>query len=99
MATVTMGMAMLTTAMTMLIMATATVITGMAIRTERPAGIPPGHLIQADTRVGMPGQVEDLRAVKLAESDNLADTVGLWPQRDIRADQPPLGGVKLVRRK
>jgi hypothetical protein len=71
----------------------------MAIRTERPAGILPGHLIQADTRVGMPGQVEDLRAVKLAESDNLADTVGLWPQRDIRADQPPLGGVKLVRRK
>jgi hypothetical protein len=87
-----MAMAMLTTPM-------ATAITGMAIRMARPAGILPGHPIQADTQVGMPGQVEDLRAVNLAEPDNLADTVGLWPQRDIRADRPPLGGVKLVRRK
>ena len=80
-------------------MAMARVITGMAIRMERPAGILRGHPIQADTRVGMADQAEDLRVVNLAEPDNLADTVGLWPEQDIRPDQPPLGGVKLVRRK
>jgi len=97
------GTAMATTAMgimamAMVTMAMATVITGMAIRMDRPAGILPGHPIQADTQVGMPGQAEDLRVVNLAEPDNLADTVGLWPQQDIRAEQPPLGGVNLVRR-
>jgi hypothetical protein len=85
-------------AMAMVTMAMATVITGMAIRMDRPTGILPGHPIQADTQVGMPGQAEDLRVVNLAEPDSLADTVGLWPQQDIRADQPPLGGVNLVRR-
>jgi hypothetical protein len=85
---------MATTAM--VIMAMATVITGMAIRMDGPAGILPGHPIQVDTQVGMPGQAEDLRVVSLAEPDSLADTAGLWPQQDIRADQPPLGGVNLV---
>jgi hypothetical protein len=85
-------------AMAMVIMAMATVITGTAIRMDRPTGILPGHPIQADTQVGMPGQAEDLRVVNLAEPDSLADTVGLWPQQDVRADQPPLGGVNLVRR-
>jgi hypothetical protein len=94
-----MAMAMLTKAIAMVTMAMATVITGMAIRMERPAAILPEHPIQADTQVGMPGQAEDLLVVNLAEPDNLAGAVGLWPQRDIRADQPPLGGVKLVRRK
>jgi hypothetical protein len=93
-----MAMAMATTAMAMVTMAMATLITGMAIRMDRPAGILPGHPIQVDTQAGMPGQAEDLRVVSLAEPDNLADTVGLWPQQDIRADQPPLGGVNLVRR-
>ena len=68
----TMAMAMVTTGM-------ATVITGMAIRMDGPAGILPGHPIPADTQVGMPGQAEDLWVVNLAESDSLADTVGLWP--------------------
>ena len=85
-------------AMAMVTMAMETVITGMAIRMDRPAGILPGHPIQADTQVGMPGQPEDLRVVNLAEPESLADTVGIWPQQDIRADQPPLGGVNLVRR-
>jgi hypothetical protein len=85
-------------AMAMVTMAMATVITGMAIRMDRPAGILPGHPIPAGTQVGMPGQAEDLRVVNLAGPDSLADTVGLWPQQDIRADQPPLGGVNLVRR-
>ena len=58
----------------------------------------PGHPIQADTQVGMPGQAEDLRVVNLAEPDSLADTVGRWSQQGIRADQPPFGGVNLVRR-
>ena len=79
-------------AMAMVTMAMATIITGMAIKMDSPVGILPGHPIQAVTQVGMPGQAEDLRVV------NLADTVGLWPQQDIRADQPPLGGVNLVRR-
>jgi len=65
---------------------------------DRPAGVLPGHPIPADTQVGMPGQAEDLRVVGLVEPDRLADTVGLWPQQDIRADQLPLGGVNLVRR-
>jgi hypothetical protein len=69
-ATGIMAMAMVTTVM-------ATVITGMAIRMDRPAGILPGHPIQVDTQVGMPGQAEDLRVVNLAEPDSLADTVGL----------------------
>jgi hypothetical protein len=90
------GTAMATTAM--VTMAMATLITGMAIRMDWRAGILPGHPIPADTQVGMPGQAEDLRVVNLAEPDSLADTVGLWPQQDIRADQPPLGGVNLVRR-
>ena len=68
-------------------------------RMDKAAGILPGHPIQADTQVGMPGQVEDLRVVNLAEPDSPADTVGLWPQQDIRADQPPLGGVNLVPRR
>jgi hypothetical protein len=86
------------TAMAMVTMAMATVITGMAIRMDKPAGILPGHPIQADTQVGMPGQAEDLQVVNLADPDSLAATVGLWPQQDIRADQPPLGGVNRVRR-
>jgi hypothetical protein len=85
-------------AMAMVTIVMATVITGMAIKMDRLVGILPGHPIQADTLVGMPGQAEDLRVVNLAEPDSLADTVGLWPQQDIRADQPPLGGVNLVRR-
>ena len=93
-----MGTAMATTAMGIMALAMGTVITGMAIRMDRPAGILPGHRIQVDTQVGMPGRAEDLRVVNLAEPDSLADTVGLWPQQDIRADQPPLGGVNLVRR-
>jgi hypothetical protein len=96
MAMVTMAMGIM--AMAMVTMAMATVITGMAIRMERVAGILLGHPIQADTQVGMPGQAEDLRLVNLAEPDSPADTVGLWPQQDIRADQPPLGGVNLARR-
>jgi hypothetical protein len=36
--------------------------------------------------------------VNLAGPDSPADTVGLWSQQDIQADQPPLGGVNLVRR-
>ena len=91
MATVTMAMATVTTAM-------ATVIMGMAIRMDRLAGVLPGHPIPVDTQVGMPGQAEDLRVVSLVEPDSLADTVGLWPQQDIRADQPPLGDVNLGRR-
>ena len=86
-----MAMAMATTAM-------ATVIMGMAIRMDRLAGVLPGHPIPVDTQVGMPGQAEDLRVVSLVEPDSLADTVGLWPQQDIRADQPPLGDVNLGRR-
>jgi len=74
------------------------VIREMAIKMDKPAGILPGHPIPADTQVEMLGQAEDLRVVNLAEPDSLADTVGLWPQQDIRADQPPLGGVNLVRR-
>ena len=35
--------------------------------------------------------------IKYADVVSLADTAGLWPQQDIRADQPPLGGVNLVR--
>jgi hypothetical protein len=87
-----------------MVTATEMVTMGMAIRMDRPAGILPGHPIPADTQVGMPGQAEDLRVVNLAEPaglagpDNLADTVGLWPQQDIRADQPLLGGVNVVRR-
>ena len=97
------GTAMVTTAtgimaMAMVTMAMATVITGMAIRMDRPAGILPGHPIPADTQVGMPGQAEDLRVVSLAGPDSLADTVGLWPQQDIRADQPPLGRGNRLRR-
>jgi len=84
-------------AMAMATMATATVITGMAIRMDRLAGILPGHPIQADTQVGMPGPAEHIRVVNLAEPDKQADTVGLWPQQDNRADQPPLGGINLVR--
>ena len=98
MATAMATTAMVIMAMAMVIMAMATVITGTAIRMDRPTGILPGHPIQADTQVGMPGQAEDLRVVNLAEPDSLADTVGLWPQQDVRADQPPLGGVNLVRR-
>ena len=95
-----MAMAMVTMATaTLIITGMATVITGMAIRMDRPAGILPGHPIPADSQVGMPGQAEDLRVANLAEPDSLADMVGLWPQQDIRVDQPPLGGVKLVRRK
>jgi len=66
-------------------------------RMERPAGFLPGYPIQADTQVGMPGQTEDLRLVDLAEPDSPADTMGLWPQQDIRADQLPPGGVNLAR--
>ena len=91
-------MAMGITAMAMVTMAMATVITEIAIRLDRPAGILPGHPVPADTPVAMPGQAEDLRVVSPAEPDNLADTVGLWPQQDIRAERPPLGGVNLVRR-
>jgi len=80
------------------IMAMATVIAGMAIRMDRPAGILPEHPIQVDTQAGKPGQAEDLRVASLAEPDSRADMVGLWPQPDIRAHQPPLGGVNLVRR-
>ena len=101
MATTAMGiiaMAMVTMGTATVITGMSTVITGMAIRMDGPAGILPGHLIQADTPVGMPGQAEGLRVVNLAESDSLADTVGLWPQQDIRADPPPLGGVRLARR-
>lgn len=93
-----MAMAMVTMAMATVTMTMATVITGMAIRMDRRAGILPGHPIPADTQVGMPGPAEDLRVVSLAGPDSLADTVGLWPQQDIRADQPPLGGVNLAHR-
>jgi len=79
-------------AMAMLTMAMATVTTGMAIRMDRPAGIIPGRPIPADTQVGMPDQVEDLRG------GSLGDTPGLSPQQDIRADLPPLGGANPVRR-
>jgi hypothetical protein len=65
---------------------------------DRAAGILPGHPIPADTRLGIPGQAEDLRVVNLAEPDSLADKVGPWPQQDVRADQPPRGGVNRVRR-
>ena len=74
----------------------ATAITVMAIRMDGPADILPEHPVQADTQVGMPGQAEDLRVVNLAEPDSLADTVGLWPQQDIREDQPPPGGISLL---
>ena len=76
----------------------ATVITGMAISLDKPAGTLPGHRIPVDTPVGMPGQAEDRQAVNQAEPDNLADTVGPWPQQDIRAAQPPLGGINPGRR-
>ena len=98
MAMVTTAMATVITAMATVITAMATVITAMAIRMDRPAGVLPGYPIPADTQVGMPGQAEDLRVVGLVEPGRLADTVGLWPQQDIRADQLPLGGVNLVRR-
>ena len=98
MAATAMGIMPVAMAMAMVTMAMATVIAGMAIRMDRPAGVLPGHPIPADTQVGMPGQAEDLRVVGLVEPDRLADTVGLWPQQDIRADQLPLGGVNLVRR-
>ena len=98
MATVTMAMATATTGMPTVTTAMATVIMGMAIRMDRLAGVLPGHPIPVDTQVGMPGQAEDLRVVSLVEPDSLADTVGLWPQQDIRADQPPLGDVNLGRR-
>jgi hypothetical protein len=92
---------MVTTAMGIMAMAMVTIgmaITGMGIRMDRLAGILPGHSIRADTPVGMPGQAEDLRVVKLAEPDSLADMVGLWPQQEVRVDQPPPGGVNRVRR-
>ena len=98
MAMATTAMATVIAAMAMVTMAMATVIAGMAIRMDRPAGVLPGYPIPADTQVGMPGQAEDLRVVGLVEPGRLADTVGLWPQQDIRADQLPLGGVNLVRR-
>ena len=71
---------------------------GNGYQNGQAGGHPPGHPIPADTQVGMPGQAEDLRVVSLAEPDSLGDTVGLWPQQDIRGDQPPPGGVNLVRR-
>jgi hypothetical protein len=76
-AMVTMVTAMVTmvTAMVTMVTATEMVTTGMAIRMDRPAGILPGHPIQADTQVGMPGQAEDLRAVNMVEPNRLADTV------------------------
>ena len=86
------------TAMALGTMAMATVITGMATRMGRPAGILAVHPTPADTQVGMPGQAEDLRVANLADPDSPAVTVGLWPQQDIRADQPPPGGVNRVRR-
>lgn len=61
--------------------------------------MPPGHPIQADTQVGMLGQAEDLLGVNQAEARSLADTVGLWLQQDIRADQPSLGGIHQVHRR
>lgn len=77
-ATTAMGiMAMAMAPMAMGIMAMATVITGMAIRMDRPAGILPGHPTRADTQVGKPGQAEDLWVASLAEPDSGADTVGL----------------------
>jgi hypothetical protein len=93
MAMVTMAMGIM--AMAMVTMAMAAVITVMGIRMDWLAGILPGHPIPADTQVGMPAPAEDLRVVSLAGPDSQADTVGLWPQQDIRADQPPLGGVNL----
>ena len=69
-ATGIMAMAMVTTAM-------AVVITGISIRMDRPAGMLEGEPIPADTQAGMPGRAEGLRVVNLAEPANLADTVGL----------------------
>ena len=97
-AVVTATTAMGITAMARATVAMATAITVMAIRMDGPADILPEHPVQADTQVGMPGQAEDLRVVNLAEPDSLADTVGLWPQQDIREDQPPPGGISLLAR-
>jgi hypothetical protein len=80
-------------AMVTMPMAMATVITGMATRMDRVAGILPEQRIPAHTPAGMPDQAEDLRVFKPA------DTAGLRPPQDIRAERPPpRGDINLGRR-
>ena len=59
----------------------------------------PEHPIRVHTQVGIPGQAEGLREVNQAELHSQAAAVGPWPQQDIQADQPPLGGANLGRRR